>query len=100
VQNRECIFGEIVGVQNFEPQQIRLNEIGEIAQNCWLEIPQHYPDTGLHNFVVMPNHIHGIIEITANVGVYDVGVQNFEPLRHQRNEFQHIIPRCRRLHPH
>jgi REP element-mobilizing transposase RayT len=60
VQNRECLFG------NIADGEMRLNEIGEIARNCWMEIPQHYPDTQLYDFVVMPNHIHGIIDITPN----------------------------------
>ena len=39
----------------------------------------------LHEHIVMPNHIHGIIELRKN----PVGVQNFEP---RRNEYQKIIP--------
>ncbi|MGA3014693.1 MAG: transposase [Bacteroidales bacterium] len=72
-----------------------LNESGVIAQECWMEIPIHYPNVVLHDFIVMPDHIHGIIEL---------GVQNFEPqpsqqifesIQHQRqhNEYQKIIPR-------
>ncbi len=40
-----------------------LTEIGEIVEQCWLEIPIHYSKVRLHEFVIMPNHIHGIIEI-------------------------------------
>lgn len=50
-----------------------LNEIGELSQNFWVEIPNHFPFVKLHAFVIMPNHIHGIIEInkveTTNFGI-------------------------------
>jgi len=88
-QNRECLFG---GILNGE---IRLNEFGKIAHQCWLEIPQHFPHVQLDEFVVMPNHIHGIIVLNNIV----VGVQNIEPLQQNieplqnQNAYQHIIPR-------
>jgi len=40
-----------------------LNDLGKIAETCWLEIPQHFPFVELGNHVVMPNHVHGIIII-------------------------------------
>ena len=40
-----------------------LNETGNIAQKYWLEIPVHFPFIELGNFVVMPNHMHGILII-------------------------------------
>jgi putative transposase len=40
-----------------------LKEIGEIANNCWLEIPEHFPFVKLKNHIVMPNHVHGIVVI-------------------------------------
>lgn len=58
--NRECFFGK---VQN---GIMCLNAIGSIAYRFFEEIPQHYsyaiPDT----FVIMPDHMHGIIEIRNN----------------------------------
>ena len=111
VQDRKCLFGEIVGVENFQPQMI-LNDAGKIADECWLEIPNHFPDAVLHEHIVMPNHIHGIIELiqsgSHNESGQHVGVQNFEPLQSpnesglsigvenfqpKRNEFQKMIPR-------
>jgi len=91
-----------------------LNDAGKIANECWLNIPEHFPNAVLHEHVVMPNHVHGIIELSGtatagdenNVGVQDVGKQtvggqNFEPLppapppptSSPQNQFQHIIPR-------
>ena len=59
-QNRESYFGDIA------KDEMMLSEIGEIAQNCWLEIPKHFPFVGLNEFVVMPNHVHGIVIINKD----------------------------------
>jgi len=40
-----------------------LNEFGKIAECQWYWLADQYPYVVLHAFVVMPNHIHGIIEI-------------------------------------
>ncbi|MCK4957377.1 MAG: transposase, partial [Candidatus Cloacimonetes bacterium] len=45
---------------------MQLSEIGKIAKKYWLEIPNHFPFVKLKSFVVMPNHIHGIIVIEKN----------------------------------
>ncbi len=41
------------------------NKLGDLVKTCWLEIPDHYPSVTLDAFVVMPNHIHGIIYVGA-----------------------------------
>jgi len=46
-----------------------LSPIGEIAQSCWSEIPQHFPYAQLDSFVVMPNHVHGILIIDKRIGM-------------------------------
>lgn len=60
-QNREHYFGEIVETQFIA------SEIGTMAEKYWMEIPQHFPYIELGNFVVMPNHVHGILIIDKNV---------------------------------
>jgi putative transposase len=67
-----------------------LNERGKIAQKYWEEIPKHYPNVDIDTFIVMPNHIHGIIIINnQNIKAQDiVRAQNIVPLR---NEYQKII---------
>jgi REP element-mobilizing transposase RayT len=40
-----------------------LNAAGRVAESCWEEIPAHFRDVVLHAFVIMPNHVHGILEI-------------------------------------
>jgi REP element-mobilizing transposase RayT len=57
---RQCLFGQIVD------GKMQLNEGGEITHQCWMEIPKHYPHVSLDAFVIMPNHVHGIIIITEN----------------------------------
>jgi len=75
--DRECLFGEIVvGAENFPPI-MKLNDAGTIANECWLEIPQHFPNAILHEHIVMPNHVHGIIELKPDAIV--VGAENFPP---------------------
>jgi putative transposase len=76
--NRECWFGNIVN------KKMILNDAGKIADECWLKIPEHFPNAILHEHIVMPNHVHGIIELT-------VGVQNFEPLPPPQN-FEPLPP--------
>jgi len=51
-KKREYFFGEL-------PEQ--LSEMGEIAANYWAEIPKHFPFVELDKFVIMPDHIHGIL---------------------------------------
>ena len=55
-----------------------LTQIGEIAYECWQNIPEHFPNVQLDQSVIMPNHMHGIIVICSNVPDGDVhrrGVQ-------------------------
>lgn len=59
-QHRIPYFGEIVD------GKMVLNEIGEIVKGCWFDLPKHYNGCKLDEFVIMPNHIHGIIEIINN----------------------------------
>ena len=83
--DRQNLFGRI------ENGKMILNDGGKIVRKCWLEIPDHYPNVNLDEFIVMPNHIHGIIDIVG--GQNFVGVQNFEPLQRRRNKYQKIIPK-------
>ena len=55
---REMLFGEIA------KEEMRLNARGKIVLECWYEIPKHFPHVELGAFVVMPNHVHGVIVIT------------------------------------
>ena len=58
--NRECIFGDVID------KKMKLNEYGEIVESQWLKTPVMRPDVRLGEFVIMPNHFHGIVVIAGN----------------------------------
>lgn len=43
--------------------KMELSVIGKLAENYWKEIPDHFPFVNLDDYIVMPNHVHGILEI-------------------------------------
>ena len=64
-KNRECYFGDItVETQNIA--SLQSTTIGKIAQQYWAEIPKHFPFVELDDYVIMPNHIHGILFINKS----------------------------------
>ena len=75
------------------------NAVGEKVIACWKEIPLHYPNVILHSFVLMPNHLHGIIEIATTdvllngAGKFYRAYQKLPFQQRQQNRFQHIIPK-------
>lgn len=52
---RRCLFGEVVA------GAVRPNGLGKAVTRCWLELTSHYEGIQLDAFVVMPNHVHGVI---------------------------------------
>lgn len=64
-------FGEILN------GEMNLNDLGIIAKSIWQNIPEHFNDIVLDEFIVMPNHIHGIIGIVDDES-------NFKRVTHQR----------------
>lgn len=58
---RKEIFGEI------ENGLMHLNNVGKIIQTSWYQIPENYDNIKLDDFVIMPNHIHGIIWIVGAI---------------------------------
>jgi putative transposase len=49
------------------------NEFGSIVQSMWRELPDRYPNVIMDDFIVRPNHIHGIIVISDVYGVMGAG---------------------------
>ena len=82
VQNRDCLFG---GITNGE---MILNDAGKMAETEWLKLPERFNNIGLHEFVVMPNHFHAILEI---VGTTLVVVQNPEIVDYAESSEQPTI---------
>ncbi|WP_235590241.1 transposase [Nitrosomonas ureae] len=56
-----------------------MNTAGQIVEKCWGAIPEHFPQVTLDEFVIMPNHVHGIIIIN---GTNPVGANNYLPLHY------------------
>jgi len=56
-QNRICHFGDV------KNKEMVLNDLGKIVKECWFDLPNHYKGYQLDQFQIMPNHIHGIVEI-------------------------------------
>ncbi|MCD6235064.1 MAG: transposase [Candidatus Marinimicrobia bacterium] len=76
--NHGNIFGKIVN------KKMTLNEYGEISQKCRHDLPIHINYCYLREYVIMPDHIHGIIEIKHSKDVLDSKMLNFKKIpRHQ-----------------
>jgi REP-associated tyrosine transposase len=75
--DKRCIFGRALG------PRVELNALGRIVRECWIAIPSHFARVNLHVFVIMPNHVHGIIEIGCQAGA-----QHAAPLRETRHVVQ------------
>jgi REP element-mobilizing transposase RayT len=69
------LFGDIVDIE------MRLNSLGEIAVECWMAIPIHFGNVELDAFVVMPNHVHGIIVIFDVGATHAVRATHASPLQ-------------------
>jgi REP element-mobilizing transposase RayT len=69
------MFGRCLG------EEMALSKFGEIVAACWHDIPRHFQDVELDTFVIMPNHVHGIVVIARdNEGARDnVGATHASP---------------------
>jgi REP element-mobilizing transposase RayT len=54
--NHGCLFGKIVG------EEIQLNKLGLIVKEEWLQTQVIHPKIELDEFIVMPNHLHGLLK--------------------------------------
>ena len=64
---RELLFGDVVN------GEMQLNVYGRVAATFWERIPHHFPHVRLDGWVVMPDHIHGIIVIVECEAAPDIG---------------------------
>lgn len=65
-KDKEWLFGDVIN------GEMQLNDMGNVALQCWKDIPKHFPNVVLDEFIVMPNHIHGIV-------IFNVGAKNISP---------------------
>jgi len=66
-QDHLCLLGEIVD------GQMRTNASGQIVQETWRDLPNHYPHVELEAFVIMPNHVHMVIILTQGNDLVGAG---------------------------
>jgi len=59
---RECLFGEVVD------GGMRLNDAGHIIDEMWQRITTHFSGVDIDRYIIMPNHLHGIVVINDPVG--------------------------------
>jgi putative transposase len=108
IQNRECLFGTIL------QDRLLLNDAGRMVSEEWLALPSRFTAVILDEFVVMPNHFHGIIYISTDspdnptlgkilgafksivnnnyiIGVKTNDWQPFNKRLWQRNYYEHIV---------
>ena len=62
-QSRKNLFWKGVGAIIDRPENVPLTNLGCLVRQCIIEIPMHYPMISVDNFVVMPNHIHLLLQI-------------------------------------
>lgn len=76
--NRACLFGDEV------QGEIRLNGAGQLVQSVWEGLPDHYSHIEMDAFVIMPNHVHGIIWLRGSNNARSVraGLKPAPTVRH------------------
>lgn len=84
---RECLFGDIVD------NEMQLSRYGETVRFNWHYLPKRYPHVILDAFVIMPNHVHGIIFLTENANnMHGVGTGLEIILDRKRNFYAQPAP--------
>jgi len=62
VKNHTCLFGKI------RNREMQLNDAGRMVETEWIKISERFKNIHLHEYIVMPNHFHAILEIVVPVG--------------------------------
>ncbi len=73
-KNHKEYFGEI------KNEKMTLNGLGKIAEECWKQIHVHYKTVELDEFVIIPNHVHGIIILNNVETPYMASLQESKPV--------------------
>jgi REP element-mobilizing transposase RayT len=82
-KNKEEHFGKI------KDGKMILSKIGVIADRCWIEIPMHFPNVKLDEYIIMPDHIHGIVVIEGCDDMDMVGNRHACSLQ-ERRQYQKL----------
>jgi REP element-mobilizing transposase RayT len=62
---------------------MKINGYGQVIEDCWSAIPIHFPGVSLDEFVVMPNHLHGIVIIGVGATHASPGTATYQSMSHQ-----------------
>ena len=62
-----CTYNRINYFGNIKDNEMKLSDVGQIAGKYWLKIPEYFPFVELYQYVIMPNHVHGILRINNSV---------------------------------
>lgn len=65
--NKEYLFGNIIN------GNVILNDPGQMIQEIWNDLPKYYHEVEIDSFIIMPNHVHGVIFLTDNKCEKNVG---------------------------
>ena len=85
-------YGVTICTQNRE-LYFENGSIAEIAERCWIAIPQHFPMVELDEWVLMPNHLHGILVIISGNDIRrGVQLNAPTPLRNSANKYSEMSP--------
>lgn len=71
--DHRCVFGDV------RRGEMAVNACGAIVDTWWREIPNHFPNVEMDEFIVMPNHVHGIIKIVRKNDINNVGAGSPRP---------------------
>src|SRR5216683_671642 len=67
-----------------EEGRVTLSPLAEIVRSCWVQIPEHFPAAMVNEYVIMPNHLHGIVVL----GVGARYIVPSDPRARTREQFQ------------
>jgi REP element-mobilizing transposase RayT len=59
IHRQEYLLGEII------EGEMQLSDHGKIVRDCWQDLPRHYSGIELDAFVIMPNHVHGVVVLVG-----------------------------------
>jgi len=73
--NRRCVLGDIVD------GRVVLSDVGKVVEEAWKGIPKHFESTKVDKFQIMPNHMHGIVDIKEMIPRGDVTLAPVKPCK-------------------
>ena len=77
--HKQTVFGQI------KSGVVELNPYGQLAERVWRDLPEHFPDIRLDEFIVVPNHVHGVVFIDSE------RARHASPLRQRASNLGKVI---------